>query len=732
MRVLIAILISLVLISWQHEVNAESLKMPLYEVYPVEAVELRCIDAKYDVQLPIPERWKVNSAKLNFSYVNSASLIKRNSQLVVRLNGTPLAQIKLDPNAPEGNVEVDLPALLLQPGYNKLSFGVSQHYAEQCELPCVPELWTRIKLDEAILTMDYDTKPVPLSISSVANFLFDAKNITPPRVNIISENSSDKMMTLGGVLASGVSLRYDYRPVQFEAAAKFIQGMDNILLGTVDYVNGFLKEYNMEVETDKPHIQIFPLPSKAVIDGEEIIIRDPNKALLVITGTDEKQVQIAVESFDILSLPFPDSDKMQVFEFKLPEIGMYTGKQMVIPGQQYPFKKLNFNTHTFRGFTSGMETLNFRVPPDFLIKPNQYVDVTLNFAYGAGFRKDSVLNIVLNGEYVSSIHLDNNRGALVSNYKLSLPTYLFRGGTNQLSFSPVLTPLVTENCSFIHAENLFLTVFDSSSVLFPDMPHQIDMPRLDLMFVNGFPFTRWPDGYQSKLYIAEKDSQHVASAYNMISVLSQRNGYPLLGLEITNQVPNNYDGELFMLGTLENLPDEYLKLAPLKFGELNRVPYPVYQGFDKKMALAFNTQKSSLNLNKGVLMQFESPFKAGRSVVMMAAKTSDSLLKLSHALQRSDVQSAVKHDLVLIDFIEDNEKLERTGNPWRYITSTLQAGDNYITGKGGNISPVKSLLSRNPLLYWSLLTVAIILLVWALAYLIKRQQNSRNQHQDTE
>ncbi len=706
--------------------QAESIRMPLYEVYPVEAIDLRCIDARYDVQLPIPERWRVTQGKLNFSYVNSASLLKKNSQLVVRLNGTPLAQIKLDPNAPEGNVEVDLPSLILQPGYNTLSFQVSQHYAEQCELPCVPELWTRIKLDQAVLSLDYEEKPVPLSISSVANFLFDAKNITQPKVNIISQKDNEKIMSLGGVIASGVALRYDYRPVQFFAESELRQGTDNILLGTVDYVNSFLSQYDIQIDADKPHIEILPLPDLKLIDDQQVVVKDPSKALLVITGTDAKQLQIAVESFDILSIPFPDSSSMQVHEFKLPEIGMYTGKNMLAPGRKYPFSKLNFNTYTFRGFISGEKPIAFRVPPDFLIKPNQYVNVALNFAYGAGFRHDSVLNILLNGQYVSSIHLDNPRGALVSNYQLSLPTYLFKGGRNTLSFSPVLTPLVTENCSFIHAENLFLTLFESSSLTFPDMPHQIEMPRLDLMFVNGFPFTRWPDGYESMVYIAENDAKHIASAYNLMSILSQRNGYPLLGMQISNKIPANYNGELMMVGTLENLPVDYLQLAPLKFGELNRVPYPVYKGFEDKMALAFNTQKSSLDLNKGVLMQFESPHQAGRSVVMMAAKSPESLYQMSLAIQRSDVQAGIKHDLVLVDYINDSEQEAKTGNPWRYVVSSLQGGDNYITGKGGTISPVSSALSKHPLLYWGLLALVILLLVWLIRRLLHKQQQSRD------
>ena len=151
---------------------AKQITIPLYEIYPVEAIDLRCIESKYDVQIAIPERWNVNSAQIEFGYTNSASLIRKNSQLVVRLNGTPLAQLKLDPNAPEGVAEIDLPKILLQPGYNMLSFSVSQHYSNQCEMPCAPELWTRLKLDQAMVTIDYDLKEVPTQLSAQRRKLF--------------------------------------------------------------------------------------------------------------------------------------------------------------------------------------------------------------------------------------------------------------------------------------------------------------------------------------------------------------------------------------------------------------------------------------------------------------------------------------------------------------------------------------------------------------------------------
>ncbi|SFC72290.1 cellulose biosynthesis cyclic di-GMP-binding regulatory protein BcsB [Pseudoalteromonas denitrificans] len=708
----------------------KTIKVPLTDIFPVKSLDLRCIDAKYELKLPIPERWKINSARLSFSYINSASLLKKNSQLVVRLNGTPLAQMKLDPNAPEGSAEINLPPLLLQAGYNNVTFGVSQHYATQCELPCVPELWTRLKLDQAFIEFDYQLKELPQKISQVASALFDEKSFVDNKVNIITQDRTDKVLSLVGGVASGIGIRFNFQPLEFTSLSQIQENSDNLLIGTKEFVESYLAQYDIEFDVSKPVVKIFPLPTK-VYDEEngDYFRADKRHALIVISGITEKEIRLAADSFDILSLPFPDSSKMELYEFEIPDIKLYSGKNTLGTGVDYPFSKMDFTTHTFRGFAGSNKQINFRLPPDFLIKPNQYVKVKLNFAYGAGSRLDSVLNVLLNEKYIASIHLDDPRGGLISNYEIDLPTYLFKGGANSLSFQPVMTPLITENCSFVHTENLFLTLFDNSNLHFPDMPHQITMPRLDLMFVNGFPYTRWPDGYQAKIYIPQVNDQTVAAALNIMGLLGQKNGYPLLSMEITSTLPQKYDGELIVIGKISDLPKKLAEIAPLSVGEQYRVPYPVFKSSDDENTVAISTQDSEISLQKGILMQFQSPDVLGRSIVMLTAKSDETVEKLSQAVTRGGVQSNIKGDLVLIDFIQD-ENAEPESTKFNYATTAIKVGKSYITGKGGKISPIESIMVNNPNLYWGLIFGLIIIFAWLFYWILNRRRiNRQNQAQ---
>jgi len=706
------------------------IKVPLSDIYPVKSLDLRCLDAKYELKLPIPQRWEIKSARLSFSYVNSASLLKKNSQLVVRLNGSPLAQMKLDPNAPEGSAEINLPPLLLQPGYNNVAFAVSQHYATQCELPCVPELWTRLKLDQAFIEFDYKLKDLPQKLSQVAESIFDERSFIDNKINVVTQNRSDKTLSLIAGVASGIGIRFNFQPLKFSAKDVLQENSDNLLIGDKEFVESYLAKYDIEFEVSKPVVKIFPVPKK-VYDEENGDYYRPDKryALIVISGLTEKDIRLAADSFDILSLPFPDSSKMELYEFEIPDIKLYSGKNTLGTGVDYPFSKMDFTTHTFRGFSGSNKQINFRLPPDFLIKPNQYVKLKLNFAYGAGSRLDSVLNVLLNEKYIASIHLDDPRGGLVSNYELSLPTYLFKGGSNSLSFEPVMTPLITENCSFVHTENLFLTLFDNSNLHFPKMPHKINMPRLDLMFVNGFPFTRWPDGYQAKIFIPEVNDHTVAAALNVMALLGQKNGYPLLSMEVTSTLPEKYDGELIVIGKLTDLPKKLASIAPLAIGEQYRVPYPVFKSWDDENSVAISTQDSEISLQKGIVMQFQSPDVKGRSVVMFTAKADETVEKLTQAITKGSVQSNIKGDLVLIDFIQDT--LSEPNSPeFNYATTAIKVGKNYVTGKGGKISPIESIMVNNPNLYWGLIFGLIIIFAWLFYWILNRRRiNRQNQAQ---
>lgn len=702
---------------------AETLSLPLYKVAPgVKAVDLHCNASEYQMQIAIPKRWQIKKAVLRFDYTNSSSLLKQNSQLTVSLNNTPLAQLKLDPQAPNGFAEVELPVTLLPPGYSTLSFTATQHYTQGCEQPCASELWTRLKLDEASLNFEYEWDTVPLRLSELSELIFDPKIMSEAHLHLITESIKDEStLTPVSVVASGAALRFDYRKTVFTLSNQVTEGMDNILVGEKDFVEGFLKNLGVNMMVEGPMLKLVHLPIKSE-KGE--LTFDPRYILLVVTGRNADEIKLAAETMSILTIPFPDTDEMKVNEFALPEISLYEGKQMVTAGEKYPFKKMNFKNRTFVGLDPAPEDISFRLPPDFLIKPNQQASLSLDFSFGSGMKSDSTINILLNGAFVATARLDNPNGGLISNYLLTLPTHLFKGGTNILSFRPKMTPLFGEHCHFLQTGNLQMSLFDTSFLEFPPMPHRIELPRLDLLFLNGFPYTRWPDGFDTLVVLSEANSSSVNAALNLIGMMTQKNGYPLFGIRVSTNLEEKWDKEIILVGRADTIPAEYYGKAPLQLGDINKVPYPVYQNWDVHKGMSWSQQASGMNSEKGIIMQFASPFKEGHAVTLFTATSDEGIERLGNALLESSVQAAAKGDLVFVEYVVDKFKQVKFGDGADFKITALNAGDSFVTGKGGNISSVNYYLSSYPWLYWFLIS-AMILIIAVLSYIILRYRRKQ-------
>lgn len=532
-------------------------------------------------------------------------------------------------------------------------------------------------------------------------------------------------MTPAGIVASGVGLRFEYRPVDFSVSDQLRAGRDNILIGEKPFVEAFLRQQGITLDVSGPVLKIYHMPISAGAQGQNAGGPDKTHALVVVSGLNSEQLKLAAESFDVLSTPLPNSDEMQVSEFSMPEIQQYTGKDTLVPGEKYPFHKLGFDDVTIVGLSPQEKGFSFRLPSDFAISPNQHVDLDLDFAYAAGMATNSTLNLYLNGVFISSLLLDNVHGALITGYKVSVPTYLFRAGTNNLSFKTVLTPVHNDFCSFIQSEGLLVTLYKSSSLLFPQMPHRIELPRMDLFFVNAFPFTRWPDGFETTFLLTQPEYGVASTMMNLISLMSQKNGYPLFGIKVSTEPDEQISDELIVIGRTDTLPPAVQEHAPITLGEKLKIPYPVFKSADEASALAFSTQKSGIGQDKGLIMQMQSPYKEGRTAMVLTSPSYAGLARLGETLWDGGLQSATRGDLLLVDFDYDERRQQRYGDGWEVKAHSMDTGNHFTTGKSGAISTVDFYLTSYPWLYIIALTTVTLLLSLVIYLMLKRHRAKR-------
>ncbi len=687
--------------------RAETIKLPLKDLTALKKLELRCVSDEREVAVPVPERWEVKRMVLHLRYTVSTNLIPDSSQLVVKVGGHPVAQVRLNPMAPDVKLGVEIPPGLLEPGYNALSFQVAQHFSKnQCESPCAPDLWTNVSLRDSWVEMDYEWKDVPLELSALSSFVFDPRLMPAGAVHLVTEDDSARSATLAGIVASGIARRFDYRPVSFTVSRVPRPGMDNVVVGK----RAFAAKVAGGTALRASKGGLLRVQPMAGAKGEP----DPKRALLVVTGDTDEAVKLAAITFTNISFRFPGSAELETFGFSIPDVKQYSGRETIATDQVYELATLNFPTQSFVGINPGGRSITFRLPPDFHIRPNQYAKLSLNFSYGAGLKNDSSFSVSVNGRGVRAVLLDSPSGNFIDGYKLEIPTYVFKPGTNTIEFAGNLHA-GGQVCDLIQPDGMFLTLYGNSTISFPPMPHFVEMPRLELFMHSGFPITRWPDGHEAQIWLTEKDDRVLAAALNVVGVATQRNGFPLFELEFTHERPAS-EGEVLVVGRMASLGAELLKAAPLKVvdGE-TQVPYPVVRGWNAEVtAPATSRQKGALGPKRGVLMQFQSPWHPGRTVTLLTGEGAEDLLMASAMLTTTTVQAQARGDLVLIE----------PGVPEPKV-SAMETGARYATGKKGSYSPVESFLYTRPEAYYAAAAAGVLLLCLGVFFGLRRWRARR-------
>lgn len=677
-------------------VHARTISLPLQKFTALGTFDLRCISDSKHLSIPIPERWQVNRATLSLHYSVSNGLHADRSQLIVKINGDPIAQTKLHQPAPNMLFDASIPLSHLKPGYNMLTIQVAQHGAsqQQCEIPCAPDLWTNVNLKESFLRIEYDLKPLPLKLGEAAGLLFDPKQFPEASVNIVTEEVTPESVTLAGIVASGIARRFDYRKVKFDFSQEIKAGMDNVLIGSVRFANRMVSPNGEQLDAPDTGgiLKIFHMPNK----NDSV---DDTHAVIVIAGENPAALKVAAETFASMSLPYPGTAEMRTYAFNMSDITMYGGRQVLIADKIHTFSTLNQPTFSFHGLYDGPVALTFRLPADFLIKQNQYAKLSMNLSYGAGFRPDSTINISVNDKPLRSIQLDSASGNYLEGYKIDIPTYLFKPGVNTIGISPHFSMLGRQLCDVVQENGIFVTIYENSTLYFPLMPHFVELPKVELFALNGFPFTRWPDGYETMIYLPKQNTASINTALNIIGLVTQKNGFPLFSTQVKFDEPKEWDGEMLVIGKASSIPKPIMDAAPMGLAGIANVPYPVSRGWESETAMSKSKQQSGLGRGTGAIMEFESPFKRGRSLLLLTAENDEDMLLVGDAMLEPDVQGLIKGDVALIDLTTPN-----------YKVVSMMVGKKYTTSEKGNISFIDSFLYKYPYVFYGLGAFAIFAL----------------------
>ncbi|WP_243359929.1 cellulose biosynthesis cyclic di-GMP-binding regulatory protein BcsB [Fundidesulfovibrio terrae] len=701
-----------------------TVKMLLSSLTPAKNHTLRGTSAAFSFSLPVPERWDVKSASISFGYVNSSSLVARLSRLSFLVGGRVLGQIELRPESPKGKVEIPIPGNLLAPGYNECVFRVAQSYTEEyCESPQHQSLWTNLELETATVEITYAMKPVPARLSAVSDFLFDSRAFLGSDVNIVLPEFSEKSVKLAAMAASGVALRMDYQAARTTVSNELKLGRDNIVIGDAAFAQRLLGSRAPKIGES----------TMALLPGAGPSGPDPQTAVVVLSGSPEG-VEKAVRAFSYLSFPFPDAPEADLSQVTDPEPEMLEAAKNISRDKEYTLRSMGYFTKTVRGQPID---LSYTFPSGLDLNPNSYVTLSLHVAYAPGMREDSVLMVYINGVFVGGVHFEDVKGGTFLDYRINLPLYAMKKGTNTITLTPVLNPLKTRLCESYQSDNLAMTLYDDSTLTFPDIPLWVKLPDLTLFYQDVFPYAQWPDMRGATLLLGDKEQETVNAAVNLAAQAAQRTGLPPLKLDVSFGPAAS--GNVIAVGGVDSLPKELVSAAPFSLLPQGKRPYPQMQrpkAQDEEAAahkaplwskfLPFlweRGRKSSdvtqyiwadvrsgaaLSPGKGFVTQFKAPATAADTVTLFTAATAKDVDRLAARLWEPAVRSMIAGDVAVVDLDSARPK-----------AASLEVGEKYYMGKIGAVPKLTILVNTYP---WTSLSVVMVLLLvfaWAAWRMLK-------------
>ena len=724
-----------------------SVSLPLASFMPASKhIRLRYTSDEFTLYVPVSPRSKVKSALLHLQLVNSISLIRERSQLVVRLNGRILAQVKLNPAQPESSVDIRMPVVLLKPGYNQLAFSVAQHYTFQCEDPSAPELWTEIDTIASTVTFDGDLVPLQPSLSDMAQ-LFDPKLGGDQGLTILTASPlpmRDDQLQWGMLVAQGAALRLQYAPlrVRHETAARSGAASANFP-GLKQDTLQFSDSAMIGTKTE-----LAPYLAKSILDaiggsflGVYALDADPRRFVLVVSGNTAAEVAQAARAFAFQNFPYPDTPYLLVSAIEYPALADYAGRNSLSQEGVYRFSQLDFKSATVRGIAANslineehVRSLELEVvmPADVFAHEDRNVDLILHFSYGAGLRKDSVLNIMLNERFERAIALDQLGGAIYHKYKVAIPLRSFQPGVNKIRFAPRMMPLITGECLAIQTDNLQLTLYEDSTIEMPVAAHFVSMPNLRLLVRTGFPYTTKPDGLATLVQVASNDSKSIAAAWMLVAKLAQRNGHPLHRLEMSFSPPQG-DKELIVVGLTGRIDPKLMQGAPFELGKFSRIPYPIgserpveewprgwlerlLPGISRPLAAGTDTDsvhksvvvsQASELVNHALAMQYRSPLASGRTATAVMATNGELLLQGMGELIKPEIWNDLQGSVAIWNKGADS-------------VSWQKAGGDYTVGQVGVPTRLEFYFSKYPWLWFISLLLIVVVLAWVTARLLRR------------
>ena len=625
-------------------------------------MQLRGVSPLQGVQFGVRADEVVTDARLVVSGAASPALVPEVSQLTITLNDQPLGVVQPDPRRPSfGPLEFPIsPAFFTET--NRLNFAFTGRYRAECVDPLSDLLWMTVA-EGSTLHMVLERLPLPPDLARLPEPFFDPRETRRALVLpfVLPEAAGNELLRGAAVAASWFAVQAEYRGARFPVSAGLPEGNAVVLATPQERPAG------LELPAlNGPTVAVLPNP------------RDPAGTLLLVAGRNGAEVATAAMALAVAPQLLSGSSAA-VAAPHTPQRRPYEAPRWLPPDRPVRIGELVERSELqVSGYAPGPVTVPLRTAPDLTTWRGHGFPVAIGFRAPPGPILDvevSRLDVSVSGSFLRAVPLRDRESWPWSwmlrqvgidqtprETSVRVPPWLV-SGRNELQLRFDMRPLHRGDCVSIPAD--VQASVDPGSTIDLSRAHRFAMlPNLAFFASAGFPFTRVADLSETAVVLPDRPNPVETSAFlGMVGGLSAIVGVPATGLAVVRpaQMQQVADRDLIVLGTLGRQPalSALLQRGPLGVDESGRLTMALpdrLEGFARliwdgpppedrmRAAAALSAPAEGLGFVAGM----QSPLRADRSVVALAAPTPAALEAVTEALRDPARIPRFQGDLVLM------------------------------------------------------------------------------------
>lgn len=605
-----------------------------------------------------PESWLIRSGKLRLKYQIAKNAQLENTFADIRLNDSVLATVT--PSAEErdagaGELTVPLPAELLT-GKNALTVQLAGQANGACRAATQKDPgWLRIDPASEVV-LEAQPLVVASELAALPLPFLDHLGTAPVQLPIIFAHTPDATtLESAGVLAAWFGVQADDGGVRFITLQNELpQGNGVVLLAGSEEIDG------IAVSTPGSSVMLLPNP------------RNPYAKLLVVHGETNQDLLRASQALSTGQLKL----KGDVAVLRGPLT--FSQRTANDAPRWIHSNRVSLDSLMARGDlrNNGQRPINVYVhlAPDYNFGVQQRMYLHLAYQVeSTGLAKSSNVTASLNDTPLGSLPLEAKSGPGGADIPIvDAPTAVY-ANTLQLQFYFVQAG--SDPCGSAPGSSN-AQILSSSYLDLGNAVHYKELPNLQLFSKAGFPFTRMADLSQSAVLLPRSPGAEILALYlDLMAYFGAQTGYPVVGVQVASieDAAALRQKDLLLLGTFADLRDADainnklpLTYADRAFVLSQRARWALIPDWlmrrDSGAWQALNGDTPVWP--DGLLEGISSPFKSGRSVVVIAGRDRAALPWLTASLLTT----------MPLDGIDSSVSLFTTGRFISYPLSTASYG----------------------------------------------------------